>query len=226
VVEAQHVISTRKLVDTTAEQEELERIIDDQKPALAQDFIGLNYLLFTPFRYPPLRNGSRFGTRQQRGIWYGSDAQRTAFAEVAYYKLLFLEGSTAKLDALELKVSAFQANVATDAGIDLTLAPFWEYRGRISSPVAYDEAQALGNAMREAGVAVFRYASARDREGTNIGLFSPAFARKDPDTPESWFCHVSRGGVEYRPANIPRRESHVFPREQFLVDGGLPAPAL
>jgi len=60
VVEAQHQVSTRKLVDTAAEQSLLEELIDGVKPP---DRTGgaLHYLLATPFRYPPLRHGSRFG---------------------------------------------------------------------------------------------------------------------------------------------------------------------
>src|SRR3954469_13342301 len=83
VVESQHQVSTRKLVDTAEEQALLEDMIDRVKPP---DLTGgsLHYLLFTPFRYPPLNHGSRFGTRRERGIWYGSSDRRTAFAEVSY----------------------------------------------------------------------------------------------------------------------------------------------
>ena len=57
-VEAQHQVSTRKLVDTAAEQELLEELIETAKPP---DITGgrVHYLLSTPFRYPPLRHGSR-----------------------------------------------------------------------------------------------------------------------------------------------------------------------
>jgi len=94
VVEAQHQVSTRKLVDSAEEQALLEDLIDRVKPP---DATGgrLHYLLFTPFRYPPLAHGSRFGGRHERGIWYGSVERRSAFAEVAYYRLLFLEGTQA-----------------------------------------------------------------------------------------------------------------------------------
>jgi hypothetical protein len=227
VVEAQHVISTRKLVDSAAEQEELERIVEEQKPPLrpAGEFAGLNYLLFTPFRHPPLRNGSRFGTRALRGIWYGSDGQKTAFAEVAYYRFVFLDGTTAALAPLQLPMSAFQARVGSDAGIDLTAGRFAELRAQISSPTSYEVAQVLGREMREAGVALFRFFSARDEGGTNVALLAPCFTKKDPETPETWFCRLSPTVVEYTPANVPGRQPHTFQRAQFEVDGKLPAPA-
>ena len=102
-VEAQHRISTRKLTDSDAEQVLLEDLLESSKPALAGDLEGLeglHYLLFTPFRYPPLRHGSRFGVKTEGGIWYGSQTLPTCFAEVAYYRLVFLEGTTAKLAPL------------------------------------------------------------------------------------------------------------------------------
>ena len=85
-VEAQHQVSTRKLVDSADEQALLEELIDRAKPP---DMTGgkTHYLLATPFRYPPLRHGSRFGTRHERGIWYGSETRAAVFAEVAYYRL-------------------------------------------------------------------------------------------------------------------------------------------
>lgn len=91
-VESQHVTSTRKLVDSDDEQQVLEALIDTAKPPwpLGRRFVGLHYLLATPFRHPPLRYGSRFGMRRERGIFYCAEAQSTVFAEKAYYVLLFL----------------------------------------------------------------------------------------------------------------------------------------
>ncbi len=91
VVEGQRIISTRSLVDSDAEHDLLEELIDASKPALPPEpaFAGLHYLLYTPFRYPPLRHGSRFGRRHERALWYGAEELDTALAEVAYYRLLF-----------------------------------------------------------------------------------------------------------------------------------------
>src|SRR3954464_4226566 len=86
-VEAQHQVSTRKLVDSSEEQILLEELIDSAKPPDVTRGRS-HYLLSTPFRYPPLLHGSRFGARHERGIWYGSETRRTAFAEVAYYRFV------------------------------------------------------------------------------------------------------------------------------------------
>ncbi|MEO8575742.1 MAG: RES family NAD+ phosphorylase [Gemmatimonadales bacterium] len=227
VVEAQHQVSTRKLVDSNDEQELLEEMIERVKPP---DITGgkLHYLLFTPFRYPPLPHGSRFGTRRERGIWYGSEDRRTAFAEIAYYRLLFLEGTQASLGTLTTALTAFTARVRTPRGVDLDSTPFDDHRRGIASPTSYISSQALGAAMRSAGVEAFRYPSARDAEGgVNVAAFVPAvFGNAKPKTFETWHCAASRDLAEVAQGDYFKRDSFTFPRSQFLVQGALPAPAL
>jgi hypothetical protein len=61
LVEAQHRISTLKLVDTVEEQQALEQLIEETKPPLPPECAGLHYLLSTPFRYGAVYPvGSRF----------------------------------------------------------------------------------------------------------------------------------------------------------------------
>jgi hypothetical protein len=223
-VEAQHQLSTRKLVDSAAEQIVLEGLIEQSKPP-AISGRRLHYLLSTPFRYPPLRHGSRFGARFERGIWYGSTSRRTAFAEVAYYRLLFLEGTTADLGTLSVPLTAFTVRVHSDHGIDLTAAPFARYRKAIASPTDHGAAQALGTSMRAAGVEAFLYPSARDAEGgINVGVFSPAaFAESRPRQMKTWHCVANRELVEFTTRDFFERESVSFDRQVFLVSGALPA---
>src|SRR5438105_3620504 len=133
-VEAQHQVSTRKLVDSADEQILLEELIDRVKPADVTRG-RLHYLLSTPFRYPPLHHGSRFGGRHERGIWYGSETHRTVFAEVAYYRLVFLEGTRAELGVVTTQLTAFTVRARSTRGVDLVSAPFDAHRRPISSPV-------------------------------------------------------------------------------------------
>lgn len=227
VVEAQHQVSTRKLVDSVEEQALLEEMIDRVKPP-DQTSGRLHYLLFTPFRYPPLPHGSRFGRRHERGIWYGSLERRSAFAEVAYYRLLFLEGTHAQLGTVETALTAFAARVRTAKGIDLVAPPFDAHRRAIASPTSYSSTQPLGTAMRDAGVEAFRYPSARDTAGgINVGVIAPAvFGNAKPKSLETWHCAASRERVEVTQGDYFKRDSFAFPRSQFLVQGVLPAPAL
>ena len=227
VVEAQHRVSTRSLVDSAQEQALLEELIDRAKPP---DLTGgrLHFLLFTPFRYPPLGHGSRFGARHQRGIWYGSETRRTAFAEVAYYRLLFLEGTGAALGVVTTPLTAFTVRMHAVRGIDLVSPPFDAHQRSIASPVRYTASQTLGAAMREAGVELFRYPSARDLEGgVNVGAFLPAvFGTAKPRGFETWHCTATRERVELTKSDYFKRETFAFPRDGFVVDGLLPAPAL
>lgn len=227
VVEAQHQVSTRKLVDTVDEQILLEELIDRAKPP-DQTRGRFHYLLATPFRYPPLPHGSRFGGRHERGIWYGSETRRTAFAEVAYYRLLFLDGTRADLAMVATQLTAFTIRVRTQHGVDLVAPPFDAFRRAIASPVRYDSTQALGRAMRDAGVELFRYPSARDGEGgVNVGAFVPAvFGGARPRGLETWHCTATRDRVELAKRDYFARESITFARQSFLVDEALPAPAV
>jgi hypothetical protein len=230
VVEAQHLISTLKLVDTLDEQRLLEEIIDRSKPAIPMPGASrLHFLLFTPFRYPPLRHGSRFGQRDQPGIWYGSEELRTVFAEKAYYRFVFLSGPKVDLSPITLEQTAFQGEVDSRKGIDLSKAPFNAHRNSISSKTSYVASQALGSAMRHDGVEVLRYVSARDRDsGLNIALFTgKAFARAVPRSAQTWICIAEKTRVRFteKHALHPPSASFTFERSEFEVDGQLPAPA-
>ena len=227
VVEAQHFNSTRKLVDSDMEQYELERMLEENKPPIPREAQHLHILLSTPFRYPPLRFGSRFGTRMQRGLWYGSETPKTALVETAYYRLLFLEGSAADLTPLSLELTVFQAHVRTTQFVDLTAAPFCDHQDRISSKTSYSDSQALGEDMRASGVEAFRFVSARDQErGANIALFSPtAFAKSRPFNLSTWRCYVAKTVVEMTEKNYLKMASYRFERSAFEVAGALPHPA-
>ncbi len=69
VAELQEKTSTRKLVDSIEEQKVLEELIDESKPPLLKSQIGFHPLLYTPFRYLPLKNGSRFGKKTEPSFW-------------------------------------------------------------------------------------------------------------------------------------------------------------
>jgi hypothetical protein len=229
VVESQYITSTRKLVDSDDEQEILERLLDTAKPPLPSDpaLARLHFLLSTAFRHPPLRRGSRFGTRAEPGIWYGALVLATAFAEVAYYRLVFLDGTAAALDTVTVELSAFRAVVRTRRGVDLTRPPFAAHTRSISSKTSYASSQRLGNEMRSGGVEVALYVSARDRErGTNVSVLAPAFARRTPTALSMWICSATRARVEISKKDVLPPQRSAFDRAQFEVGGSLPAPAL
>lgn len=228
VVEAQFRNSTRKLVDSDSEQAVLEELLDTRaKLPVPESFADLHYLLYTPFRHPPLRNGSRFGTRRERGILYGARELATAFAEVAYYRLLFLEGSAADLGVVTVELTAFAFGVAAGRGLDLTRAPFAQLENEISSKTSYALAQQLGREMRDASVECCLYFSARAAgRGHCIAVFENVFQPPRPSGEERWTCTATRDRVEFASGSLLRKtEHHVYERSLFLIRGRLPAPA-
>lgn len=228
-VEGQHRISTRKLVDSDEEQQVLEELIERGKPPLPllAGVEKLHYLLSTSFRYPPLPHGSRFGTRADPGIWYGSRTRRTVFAEVAFYRLVFLEGTAARIGRLMVELTAFEVPLRARRGVDLTRVPFADHAAEISSKTSYRASQELGKDLRLNRVQAFVFTSARDvRGGTNVGVLAPtAFGATRPRKLETWLCVATRNAVEVSRKDFFRSESHTFPRDELLVGGRLPQPA-
>jgi hypothetical protein len=228
IVEAQHIISTRKLVDSLLEQHILEELIESTKPPYKEDS-KLHYLLYTPFRYPPLKNGSRFGARFEHSFWYGSLELNTAMAETAYYRFHFLRASKAKFGAVVTNHTAFSAHIKTKKGIDLTQSPFSKFTSMISSPVSYQVSQALGTAMRQDNTESFYYQSTRDpNKGNNIALLTPkAFSQKKPISQsfQSWQCIVNKNIADFVRVSSVINETQSFHIELFLCSGELPFPA-
>ena len=199
VVEAQHLNSTRKLVDSNEEQHLLEDLVEESKPPLKRGTESLHYLLSTPFRYPPLRHGSRYRRRFDPGVWYGAEQLATCWAEVAYYKFIFLDGTDAELTPLELELSAFAVPIACHHAVDVSAAPFDKHKTVLTSKTNYQATQALGAAMREGGTHVVRYPSARDPEGgACIGIFDPVAFDGAPKLPAATYhCTATRATVEF-----------------------------
>lgn len=134
MVEAQHVASTMKIVDTLDEQDMLESLLESGKPALPPGARGLHYLLAAPFRYDPRRGGSRFRGASDPGVFYAAQCVRMAAAELGFRQWKFLRDAV-DLDRLEpVAHTAFGADIATTA-VDLRRSPFdvdevvWSHRG-------------------------------------------------------------------------------------------------
>ena len=124
-VEAQHVVSTMRLVDTLQEQDVLEQLLEQSKPALPHSKAPKHYLLTTPFRYRP-QHPSRFRRAGTRGLWYGAENLHAACAEVAYWRYRFILDSVPLLDSeLLTEHTFFQARVQGRA-IDLMKPPWVE----------------------------------------------------------------------------------------------------
>lgn len=226
VVEAQEVMSTRILVDSLEEQEILEDLIEISEPALSNELALYHPLLYSSFRFPPLKHGSRFGRRFENSLWYDSISFGTVFAEKAFYQLNFLRDSAGYYDIVEVPLTVFSVDIKSNRGIDLTKRPFVKFKDAISSPVSYAVSQPLGTDMRSDDVEVFRYQSSRcPHQGVNVGLFTPkAFAHTTPNAKsfQSWHCHATKQRLEYVRTNVPESETMRFTLDEFMVDKKLP----
>lgn len=215
VVESQSQVATNALVDDLEEQRLLEELLERSKPRSLP--AGTHYLISTPFRYPPLRYGSRFGTVDQRGIFYGSESLETALAETAFYALLFLEHTEA-LDALTVDKTAFGFGYATDHGVDTCEPAFDEVREGLEAPGDYGACQRIGRLVRQVGGELVRFRSVRCPErGANLAVFTLDALEPEPRSFASWQMVVRDARVDFieRNASRPRRLS--FATSDFIA---------
>lgn len=224
LVESQEVTATMVLADSLEEQDLLETIIDSAKPPIPSDCQHMHYLLYTPFRYPPLQFGSRFGTRAERGIFYASRQMHTCMAEVAYYRFCWwYDMLEAPPHAIDTCHTLFEFSYRSDAGIDLSSYDYADVADELKDPISYTATQQLGQRLREQSAEVLVYPSARCvNGGRNIALFSPAaIFSNTPELPQSTLCHTRADVVFF--AIMERKQE--FKLDAFLVDGVLPRPA-
>lgn len=201
LVEAQHQVSTMKLVETIEEQALLEELLEETKPVFPPECSGLDYLLATPFRYgAAYPHGSRFRRAGRTlGVFYAAAGVETALAEMAFYRLLFFsESPDTPLPANAAEYTAFAAAIATERAIDLTCPPLDRDRARWEDRTDYAACQALADAAREAQMEAILYRSVRDPSGgLNIALLTAkAFAAREPVERQSWRMRLSSSGVQ------------------------------
>lgn len=188
------------LVDSQAEQDVLESILEETKPAIPPAAAGLHYLLFTPFRYPTLAHGSRFRAASDPGVFYGADEARTACAELGYWRWRFLSDSAGLSELGPVAHTVFLARVDAMA-IDLREKPFSAQSKAWTHPANYAPTHAFAATARSAGIAVIRYASVRDpgKGGCGAVLEPGAFAApKRPLREQTWFLTVTRSASAWR----------------------------
>lgn len=230
LVEAQHLVSTMKLVDSNAEQDLLEEILDQTKPALPEECRHLDYLLSTPFRYRPYPKGSRFRRAGLTpGVWYGAECPETAVAEMAFYRILFYaESPLTPFPDNAAEYTAVSAALDVAVAIDLTIGRLLDQRDRWSHPTDYAPCQEIADVVRRIGGDVIRYASARDPEArANLAVLScSAFAGPTPIDRQTWRIRLGVNGalalrehprlaLEFGPASFagdPRLQAMVWDR--------------
>jgi len=226
IVENQEQKVTLALTDSLAEHDLLEELLEASKPPAGEHpkLARLDYLLRSPWRYPPLPWGSRFGSRFEPSLFYGALSRSALFAEAAYYRLVFVDGmQTPFPERVISQFTVFEALYRSESGHDLSQKPFLRYESVLRHKSDYQPCQALGSVLREAGIEAILYVSARAaaRE-LNVALISPnALRSRKHRNPRHGICETRSDGVSFR---ISRELFH-YPREQFLDNGRLPVPA-
>lgn len=228
LVEAQHRVSTLKLVDTLAEQALLEDVIEATKPRIPAECAHLPYLLASPFRYePPYPQGSRFRRAGRTpGVYYASETPETAVAEMAFYRLLFFAESPGTPWPGDLAdYTAFCTAIASDHALDLTAPPLVADAAVWTHPTDYDPCQSLAEAARAAGARILRYRSVRDPSGgRNVAVLTcAAFAETQIGERQTWRMRLSPSGVQ-AVCDFPDRRLD-FPPDTFAEDPRLGALA-
>jgi hypothetical protein len=211
-VEAQHVVSTQRLIsadsaDPAAEQDLLERILDEAKPPLAPGTEALHYLLATPFRYPPSPWDSRFRGPQDPGILYAALTRRTACAEMGYWRWRFVQASDGLRGLAAAPQTVFQVGTNGPA-VRLDEPPLSRHAVDWTRPDNYTATQALGRLARSAGAARIFYTSVRDSEGgTCIAVLDPAALKpRKPVAQETWYLTIAQTAVIWQ----RERDRYVF----------------
>ena len=222
IVEAQHSISTDRLIDDPAKQDVLERVIEETKPTMPVGARGLHHLLGTPFRYGYSKE-TRFRRANERpGIFYGSETQATAVAETAFWRMRFFAASPGmQLPKTTLEHLAFSVPVAAERALDLTGEPLVAGRILWTDPLDYAPCQRFAERARKLNAQLIRYESVRDPAGgASAALFDPSVFRKPvPANEQTW--HFRFAGTKLTAfAALPSRERFDFTFEQF----GLAAP--
>ena len=226
LVESQEQVASNRLVATLAEQDLLESMLEASKPPLPRGAARLDYLLATPFRYPPLPYGSRFGGRHEPSLFYASRSIATVLAESAYYRFVFWQGMRKPPPGpLRTQHTLFGARLRARRGYALDEPPFDRFRAVLASRDDYGPTQALGSHLRAAGADAIEYVSARDADGgLNVALFTPgAFGSPRPTFKQEWLCETRAEQVSFYARGVAGTRSYAL--AGFMVNGRLPAPA-
>ena len=226
VVENQEQVATNSLVDSLEEQLQLEQLLEQSKPGYPEKSESLHYLLSTPFRYPPLIHGSRFGSRFENSLFYASKYLETAFCETAFYRFYFWLGMKDKPASGKFTTehTVFTTPYYSTKGFKLQHSPFSEFEDELTNPSHYQTTQQLGKELRSQGIEIIEYLSARDpNKGINVALFTPqALVLKKPKDQQQWLCETTAEKVSFSSKTGVYFSFHL---DIFLVDSMFPMPA-
>lgn len=224
MVETQEYAATTSLVDDLEEQAILEQLLDEYKPDYSEGTQDLHYLISTPFRYPPLKYGSRFGTVLQPSFFYASENVLTCLSEAAFYRFYLIDGTDMPFpNVIQSLHSLFFVRVSTQSALDLTQIQDAGIQQQLTDPSSYALTQQVGTFAREQGSQLLRYFSARSQsKSINVAIDNhQVIQSKSPEDKVEYICQLDPKSGILR-FSQPRTFPVTFYLTQFLVDGQLP----
>lgn len=193
-VEAQHVVSTMRLVDSPDEQDLLEQLLEASKPDMPSTRRPLHYLLATPFRYSPAHE-SRFRKANTKGQWYGALDLYAACAEVAYWRHRFILDSAGLLKEVLLTEHTFFQGQVSGRAMDLMTPPWSQCRSLWTDGQSYAHTHALADVAQKVGLQWLAYESVRAPTFQCVVVFDPEALAEPPGgldrTMQTWRCKAS-----------------------------------
>ncbi len=224
IVETQENAATTNLVDDLEEQYLLECLLDDVKPPYKEATKSLHYLISTPFRYPPLEYGSRFGDITMPSYFYASEELETVLAEFAFYRFVFMHDmETPYTKPIKSAHMSFNVRIVSDCLADITLIDSADIQAQLCSPTDYSLTQQLGKYLvQESGAKIIRFFSARNKNshGINVAISEPSeIISEEPERCVSWICQTSTDKLSITAQN---KAPITFYYEDFLENGELP----
>ncbi len=224
VVESQEKVATMNLVDTLDEQSLLEELIEETKPSV-HAMKQRHYLIKTPFRYPPLKHGSRFGGRFEPSIFYAGQTLKSAICESAFYSFYFMSRCTLPYENTIINhKTSFSVEIQDGNHIALTKISDPEINAKLTHKSDYQFTQSIGKQMREQGVSSFSFLSARCEKEINIGIFDIDSIIDEPKNYQNWEVKQTAKNILFYCQMHPNL-SLSFSKESFLINGVLPKPS-
>jgi hypothetical protein len=224
IVESQEKVATMRIVDTLKEQAYLEELIEGTKPAIQNKPLR-HYLIQTPFRYPPLKHGSRFGTRFEPSIFYAGESLNSALCESAFYSFYFLSRSIEPFkETIINHKTSFSARIDSTKHADLTLIEDSDTQQQLRHKTDYSFTQQLGKQMRSEGFSSFSYTSARCNDKVNVGVFDIDAIKGNPSKLTHWEIKQTPEEILFFCPSKTELNA-TFNVNAFQIEGILPHPS-
>ena len=205
----------------------LEGLIEASKPSLMDG--KRHYLIETPFRYPPLEHGFRFGSRFYPSLFYGSHTVDAMLYESAYYAFYFWSALDTPFESPVMNhKTSFEVRVKSLSYVNLCAIQDVDIQVKLRSKSHYEFTQSVGEILRGLGVDAFSYFSARSlgtpEDAKNMGIFNIESIVSKPLRLRSWEVKQTAESILfYCQENTALNKQ--FQKIDFLVNQKLPEPS-